>query len=378
MNRIAIYMCNMGNAIIGGKDQVIYNLIKGFQENGQAQAFFCICHKNIEERIRRISPDIGIITVPSFKRKWLKLKWSATLRDMAIQYQLRKNKIDIMLISSKFATDRKYSVKTAEIPHDVQAFERIKDHPEMYINNAEDEKDAAEKDAEKLLKEFRKRDYIVAISQYDKGKMREYLPWLQGRIKQIYNPIVFPEYEERNEALVEFITALNIQFRHKNIETLIYAFDRIKARTDFNLMLIGRDKSQYVKGLKELVNQLGLKDRVIFSGYVSYEEMHRIMARTAFYVSPSYFEGFGMSSIEMMAAGVPSIIADNSAQREVTQDLCRYYSPADDIEALKEAMLAEIENPASKIRLEEISNIIRKKYDYRDRARPYFEFLQSI
>lgn len=79
MNRIAIYMCNMGKAIIGGKDQVIYNLIKGFQENGQAQAFFCICHKNIEERIRRISPDIGIITVPSFKRKWLKLKWSETL-----------------------------------------------------------------------------------------------------------------------------------------------------------------------------------------------------------------------------------------------------------------------------------------------------------
>ena len=221
MNRIAIYMCNMGKAIIGGKDQVIYNLIKGFQENGQAQAFFCICHKNIEERIRRISPDIGIITVPSFKRKWLKLKWSETLRDMAIQYQLRKNKIDVMLISSKFATDRKYSVKTSEIPHDVQAFERIKDHPEMYINNAADGKDAAEKDAEKLLKEFRKRDYIVAISQYDKGKMREYLPWLQGRIKQIYNPIVFPEYEERNEALVEFITALNIQFRHKNIETLI-------------------------------------------------------------------------------------------------------------------------------------------------------------
>ena len=131
-----------------------------------------------------------------------------------------------------------------------------------------------------------------------------------------------------------------------------------------------------IKSLKKLVHENHLEDRVVFTGFVSYEKLNHIIEKTRIYVNASIFEGFGMTAVEMMGRKVPTIVAANTAQPEVTMGLCRYYSPAKDHMALAETIMEEIKNPRSDAELESIAKAIREKYSYEKIAKEYWEFFE--
>ena len=105
------------------------------------------------------------------------------------------------------------------------------------------------------------------------------------------------------------------------------------------------------------------------------ERLEQILAQTRLYVNPSWFEGFGMTAVEMMGWGIPTVVADNTAQREVTQGLCRYYSPTDDPEALAERLLDEVENPTAREQLDLAARRMRESYDYVTVSREYWKLM---
>lgn len=53
-------------------------------------------------------------------------------------------------------------------------------------------------------------------------------------------------------------------------------------------------------------------DRVVFKGFVSDERLLEIIDQTRIYVNASYFEGFGMTTIEMIGRKVPTIVAEST------------------------------------------------------------------
>ena len=141
----------------------------------------------------------------------------------------------------------------------------------------------------------------------------------------------------------KYITGLNIQWAHKNIITLLRAYAKIMDQTEYDLILVGR-KLAAVEEMQKVIAENHMEDRVHFTGYVSQEELDRITAETRIYVNPSFFEGFGMTAVEMMGGCVPTIVADTTAMPETTLGLCRYYGPADDADALARVLLEELEN----------------------------------
>ncbi len=64
------------------------------------------------------------------------------------------------------------------------------------------------------------------------------------------------------------------------------------------------------KMLKEKVTRLGLKDRVIFLGYVSHKDLPQYLHISDIFVRPALSEGFGNSYIEAMASGIPVIATE--------------------------------------------------------------------
>lgn len=74
---------------------------------------------------------------------------------------------------------------------------------------------------------------------------------------------------------------------------------------NFKLLIVGSGPEE--SSLRRLVADLGLENRVIFAGYVDYDDLPRYLWASDIFCRPSLSEGLGNSFIEAMAAGLPVI-----------------------------------------------------------------------
>jgi glycosyltransferase involved in cell wall biosynthesis len=91
----------------------------------------------------------------------------------------------------------------------------------------------------------------------------------------------------------------------------------------------------------ELAQQrrLGVAERIRRTD-VADDALPALYANALAFVFPSRHEGFGLPTLEAMAAGIPVVLADASSHPEVGGDVARYF-PAGDDEALRK-VLAEL------------------------------------
>lgn len=364
--KIAIDMCYYDRTHFGGKDEASYNLLNGFERIGVSNQIVCFAYRGMVEKISNISPNIKICVVPKIKGHRFFGSIYIWIRSVYEERWAVKNNVPLLLLPNKPTANRKLKIKTAEIPHDINIFEDI--YPSDITKGQIKRKKKA------ITNDFENRDYIIAISDYDKEEMIKFFPWVKEKIIRIYDPISFGN--RVSNGAKKYITALNIQWEHKNVATLIKAFSLIALNIQYDLILVGRYPDN-IKSLKKLVHEKNLDDRVIFTGFISQEKLDRIIEKTRIYVNASLFEGFGMAAIEMMGRKVPTIVAENSAQPEVTMGLCRYF-PAKDYKSLAEEIMKEINNATSDTELERIAQTVRNRYSYEKIAKEYWEFFDSV
>jgi len=70
----------------------------------------------------------------------------------------------------------------------------------------------------------------------------------------------------------------------------------------------GQDFENLQENLVERAKELGIENRVSFRGEVSDEELLRLYSESEFFASASSYEGFGITAIEAMAAGLVPIL----------------------------------------------------------------------
>ncbi len=147
------------------------------------------------------------------------------------------------------------------------------------------------------------------------------------QIKLIYNGINIKEFEKdysNNESRKkyanenDFIAIYVARFDDgKNHDFLIHLWtDIIKIDNNIKLLLVG--DGQNYESAKRLVEELNIKDYVIFTGR-SYE-VNKLLNISDIALFPSGFEGFSISLLEEMASGLPVIVSDIPPFREVISD----------------------------------------------------------
>ena len=106
----------------------------------------------------------------------------------------------------------------------------------------------------------------------------------------------------------------------------------------------------YRKALEVKVDALGLKDSVIFTGYVEEREKLELYRLADLYVMPSRGEGFGFVFLEAMACGIPVIASEVDGSRDAVRDgaLGLMVQP-DDPDGLREAIISGLELPRGKV-----------------------------
>jgi glycosyltransferase involved in cell wall biosynthesis len=112
---------------------------------------------------------------------------------------------------------------------------------------------------------------------------------------------------------------------HKNVAALLRAFARVTARwPELRVVLAGDFRSDSFRGttgaLKTLAEELGIADRVEFTGWVPDEKLCRLYNGATLVVLPSLDEGFGLPALEAMACGTPVVASAGHAFDEVVAD----------------------------------------------------------
>jgi len=132
-------------------------------------------------------------------------------------------------------------------------------------------------------------------------------------------------------------------YPHKNLEKLIGAFGAlISSNKDLKLVLVG-EMDYFYQRLKKYVMEKfpQMANKVIFTDFVSDEELAVLYGNSAIYVFPSLCEGFGLPPLEAMAHGVPVVSSKSTCLPEVLGEAALYFdatSPQDMAEKINKVL----------------------------------------
>jgi len=175
-----------------------------------------------------------------------------------------------------------------------------------------------------------KSDVVTGPSRYTTDELRSAYPSL--RVEYIPNGIdvdriaganpdrqeTFDRYPDLTDRCVVFIGRLG---EEKNVSLLIDSMKRVnRIDPSIRLLLIGEGPGR--RDYERQVQELGLTQAVRFLGRIPHEDLltrgllHHVRAN----VTASVTESFGMTVIEAMAAGTPSVVPDVPGISELTTD----------------------------------------------------------
>jgi len=114
-------------------------------------------------------------------------------------------------------------------------------------------------------------------------------------------------------------------YPHKNIQLVIKA---LKDLPQYNLKIVG-SRNIFQDKYKKLAQKLNLTRRIIFVGYLTDQELIEELKQSFALVQPSLSEGFGLTGVEAMSAGLPVLASDIEIFKEIYQDAPIYFDPHD-------------------------------------------------
>jgi glycosyltransferase involved in cell wall biosynthesis len=174
----------------------------------------------------------------------------------------------------------------------------------------------------------RKMDCFVSVSQYTLDTFQKAYRIQTNHLSFVVPNPIAPFFLKTAEALSTIgtspprllsVTRLDDTEQSKGVDSVIRALPSLLHQFPnliYTIVGHGSDRSR----LEILATQLGVRESVHFSGFISDEELRAEFARCTLYVMPSAKEGFGFVFIEAMAYGKPVVAARAGATPEVVED----------------------------------------------------------
>jgi glycosyltransferase involved in cell wall biosynthesis len=149
----------------------------------------------------------------------------------------------------------------------------------------------------------------------------------------------------------DFILFVGTVEPRKNLLTLVRAFEQLTERTSLRPQLvIAGQKGWLTEELFALIEQSGLGQRILFTGYISDEDLAALYSSCRVCVYPSLYEGFGLPPLEAMSCGAPVITSRIPVIMETVGDAALLVEPTD-VRALADCLRALWESEEERRRL---------------------------
>ena len=189
-------------------------------------------------------------------------------------------------------------------------------------------------------------DHIMCVSNLTRQTVIEKYGQDPNKVSTVHNavePLEHPEEFEkhaRKDKLVTFLGRITMQ---KGPEYFVEAAAKVLKRTD-GVRFVMAGSGDKMAEMIELVAKKGIADKFHFPGFMRGKQVQQILADSDVYIMPSVSEPFGISPLEAMQVGCPSIISKQSGCAEILSHAIKtdYW----DIDAMADAIYAIVKYPA--------------------------------
>lgn len=219
-------------------------------------------------------------------------------------------------------------------------------------------------------------DVIITVSEFSKKEIIKYLDIAGNQIAVVPNGVDCEKYSRkmdlnqiaatRNKYGIdgEYILYMGTLEPRKNIGILIEAYHILLGdNNDLPKLVIAGRKGWMYERLFQMVQEFGLENQIIFTGYIEDSDCPVLMSGAKLFVFPSLYEGFGIPPLEAMACGTPVIVSDAEALLEVTGE-CAEFFRSGDAEELSSKLEQLLENEEERNRLSEAGRSWAEKHTW--------------
>jgi glycosyltransferase involved in cell wall biosynthesis len=189
-------------------------------------------------------------------------------------------------------------------------------------------------------------DHIMCVSELTRRTVIEKYGQDPRKVSTVHNavePLANPDEftkPERKDKLVTFLGRITMQ---KGPEYFVEAAARVLSKTD-GVRFVMAGSGDKMEEMIDLVAKRGIADKFHFPGFMRGKQVQEMLAMSDVYIMPSVSEPFGISPLEAMQVGCPSIISHQSGCAEILQHAIKtdYW----DIDAMADAIYAIVKYPA--------------------------------
>jgi len=224
-------------------------------------------------------------------------------------------------------------------------------------------------------------DHIMTVSNLTRKIVIEKYHQDPAKVTTVHNAVEPLEDVDsfvktpRKDKIVTFLGRITMQ---KGPEYFVEAAYRVIQRTK-NVRFVMAGSGDMMDAMIDLAAKRGIADRFHFPGFLRGRAVHEMLAQSDVYIMPSVSEPFGISPLEAMQVGTPSIISYQSGCAEILSHVVKtdYW----DIDAMADAIYSIVTNPAMykslhELGLEEVNNI--KWYDAGMKVRSIYNMVTGM
>ena len=160
---------------------------------------------------------------------------------------------------------------------------------------------------------------VVAVSDADAALFASIVP--PGKLETIPNGVdpTFALAWERSRIRARLVCVGRVS-ESKNITRVIELFAAVApAFPDAELVIAGPDEDGHSETLRRGSSALGLESRVRFTGPLPTDELAALVASAHLLISAAPHEGFGITTVEAMSAGVPALVTRTGVHHEIVE-----------------------------------------------------------
>ncbi len=190
-------------------------------------------------------------------------------------------------------------------------------------------------------------DHIITVSNLTRRTVIEKYGIDPAKVTTVHNAVVPLSEEllslpkpESQDKVVTFLGRITMQ---KGPEYFVEAAAKVLKKNN-NVRFVMAGSGDMMDDMIRLAAKRGIADRFHFTGFLRGKQVYEMLRASDVYIMPSVSEPFGISPLEAMQMGVPSIISKQSGCAEILNHVIKtdYW----DIDAMADAIHAIISYPA--------------------------------